>query len=222
MVAHPRLARAGRPWFDHDQVHRRRSVPPRAGRPGTACGKRRSRTPEVPLLDGREGLFDQPVVARASRSHFDDDEPSRRPRVERQDVDLVTADPDVSAQHAPASVCEALGHEGLGRGTAGRRTRPRPPGSRLRVFHAGQSGRGGSPRTHRRIAADVGRPRLPERPPPQPGSPSPVSSSATSAGVSSETSQIPSCSMSAHEANVRRWIGVSPSAASPARCSGAA
>jgi hypothetical protein len=148
------------------------------------------RTAQVPALAPVERLLRQAEAAIAPPADLDDHERRWRSRIDRHEVELTTADANMTTEDRPALRRERQCDGGLG-------VIPSPLLRRPRAGHATEGATRRSPPTY---PADV--------------------SSSGSPGPTAAHSSV--CSTSAHEAKVRRWIGVVPCSRRPARCSGAA
>ncbi len=187
--------------------------------------------PEAGELPSVDGLFGPAEGPAPPPTDLDDDELSRRSRVEGDEIELVSPDPHLTAEDVPAGEAEVAGDDGLGGVTKPLTSCPHgsivaPPTYR-RLNGAGSSAtlRTRGPSTA--IARGLSRPRhRTGRPSRGPGRRSPVgpvrSASAPAQAPPTSASQRSSCSISAQEAKLRRWIGLRPSRARAARCSGAA
>src|SRR4051794_29148379 len=61
-----------------------------------------ARVAKGPALSPADRLLGQPELAAAPPSHFHDDELARRPRIDGDEIELASPDPDVPPEDAPS------------------------------------------------------------------------------------------------------------------------
>lgn len=131
MVTDPDGRRRGDGRLDDDEIDTNRVTGERKPvRERSGLYEATDRGPQVPPLAPVERLLGQTVIPPRPPADLNEHDTGRRPRIERHEVDLLAADPDVAGQDRPAERDEPLGCEHLS-GIAGPLCRRAPARSTI-------------------------------------------------------------------------------------------